>query len=34
YSTIADGNIDGSPGSNTPYLGAPRTFEASLEVDF
>jgi iron complex outermembrane receptor protein len=34
YSSIADGNIVGSPGANTAYLGAPRTFEASLEFDF
>ena len=34
FSSIADGNIVGSPGANTAYSGAPRTFEASLEVDF
>ena len=34
YSSIADGNIVGSPGANTAYLGAPRTFEANLEFDF
>jgi iron complex outermembrane receptor protein len=34
YSSIADGNIVGSPGANTAYLGAPRTFEATLEFDF
>jgi iron complex outermembrane receptor protein len=34
YSSIADGNIVGSPGANTAYLGAPRTFEASLEFDY
>jgi iron complex outermembrane receptor protein len=34
YSSVADGNIVGSPGANTAYLGAPRTFEASLEFDF
>ncbi len=34
YSSIADGNIVGSPGANTAYLGAPRTFLASLELDF
>ena len=34
YSSIADGNIVGSPGANTAYLGAPRTFEASMEFDF
>jgi iron complex outermembrane receptor protein len=34
YSSIADGNIVGSPGANTAYLGAPRTYEANLEFDF
>jgi iron complex outermembrane recepter protein len=34
YSSIADGNIVGSPGANTAYVGAPRTFEASVEMDF
>ena len=34
YSSIADGNIVGAPGANTAYLGTPRTYEASLEVDF
>jgi iron complex outermembrane recepter protein len=34
YSSIADGNIVGSPGANTAYLGAPRTYEATLEFDF
>ncbi len=33
YSSIADGNIAGSPGANTAYLGTPRTYEASIEVD-
>ncbi len=33
YSSIADGNIVGSPGANTAYLGAPRTVLASLEFD-
>jgi iron complex outermembrane receptor protein len=33
YSSIADGNIVGSPGANTAYVGTPRTFEASIEVD-
>jgi iron complex outermembrane recepter protein len=33
YSSIADGNIVGSPGANTAYLGQPRTVLASLEVD-
>lgn len=34
YSSIADGNIVGSPGANTAYLGAPRTYMASVEMDF
>jgi iron complex outermembrane receptor protein len=34
YSSIADGNIVGSPGANTAYLGDPRTIRATLEVDF
>jgi iron complex outermembrane receptor protein len=34
YSSIADGNIVGSPGANTAYSGAPRTFEASIEADY
>jgi iron complex outermembrane receptor protein len=34
YSSIADGNIVGSPGANTAYLGAPRTLMASLEIDY
>jgi iron complex outermembrane receptor protein len=34
YSSVADGTIVGSPGANTAYLGTPRTFQASLEVDF
>jgi iron complex outermembrane recepter protein len=34
FSSIADGNIVGSPGANTAYSGTPRTFEASFEVDF
>ncbi|MEO7051802.1 MAG: TonB-dependent receptor [Rhodanobacter sp.] len=33
YSSVADGNIVGSPGANTAYFGAPRTWLASLEVD-
>ena len=33
YSSIADGNIVGSPGANTAYSGAPRTVMASLELD-
>lgn len=33
YTAIADGNIVGSPGSNTAYYGAPRTFMASFELD-
>lgn len=36
YVAIADGNIVGSPGANTntAYLGAPRTYMASVQVDF
>jgi iron complex outermembrane receptor protein len=34
FSSIADGNIVGSPGANTAYSGAPRTFQVSLEMDF
>lgn len=34
YASIADGNIVGSPGANTAYLGAPRTILANLEFDF
>ena len=33
YSSIADGNIVGSPGANTAYYGEPRTFLVSLELD-
>ncbi|MDH7637770.1 TonB-dependent receptor [Sphingomonas oryzagri] len=33
YSSIADGNIVGSPGANTAYSGAPRTVLASVEFD-
>jgi iron complex outermembrane receptor protein len=33
YSSVADGNIVGSPGANTAYYGAPRTFLVSLELD-
>ncbi|HEX7325954.1 MAG TPA: TonB-dependent receptor [Rhodanobacteraceae bacterium] len=33
YAAIADGNIVGSPGSNTAYYGAPRTFMLSAELD-
>jgi len=33
YSSVADGNIVGSPGANTAYFGAPRTYLASLEID-
>lgn len=33
YSSVADGNIVGSPGANTAYFGAPRTWLASLEID-
>jgi iron complex outermembrane receptor protein len=34
YSSIADGNIVGSPGTNTAYLGTPRVYSTSLEMDF
>lgn len=34
YSSIADGNIVGSAGANTAYLGDPRTVRMSLEVGF
>jgi iron complex outermembrane receptor protein len=34
YASIADGTIVGSPGANTAYSGAPRTIQASLEVNF
>jgi iron complex outermembrane receptor protein len=33
FSAIADGNIVGSPGSNTAYYGAPRTWMVSAELD-
>ncbi len=33
YSSIADGNIVGSPGANTAYSGTPRTLQASIELD-
>jgi len=33
YTSIADGTIVGSPGANTDYVAAPRTFLASLEAD-
>jgi iron complex outermembrane receptor protein len=33
YSSIADGNIVGSPGANTAYSGTPRTVQASIELD-
>lgn len=33
YSSVADGNIVGSPGANTAYFGVPRTLLASLELD-
>ena len=33
FSSIADGNIVGSPGANTAYSCAPRTVLASLEFD-
>jgi iron complex outermembrane receptor protein len=34
YNSIADGTIVGSPGANTAYMAPPRTFQASLEVNF
>ncbi|HEY1942989.1 MAG TPA: TonB-dependent receptor [Roseiarcus sp.] len=34
YVSVADGNIVGAAGANTAYLGTPRTYMASLEVDF
>lgn len=34
YSSIADGNIVGSAGANTAYLGDPRTVRLSLELGF
>ena len=33
YSSIADGNIVGSPGANTAYLGTPRTYMVSLQMN-
>jgi len=32
YSSIADGNIVGSPGANTAYLATPRTYWLSLQM--
>jgi len=32
YSSIADGNIVGSPGANTAYLGTPRTYMVGLQM--
>ena len=32
YSSIADGNIVGSPGANTAYLRTPRTYLVSLQM--
>jgi len=34
YSSVADGNIVGSPGANTAYLAPPRTYLASIKMDF
>lgn len=34
YASVADGNIVGSPGANTAYVGTPRVFMASLELDY
>lgn len=33
FSSIADGNIVGSPGANTAYSGTPRTILATMEFD-
>ena len=33
FSSIADGNIVGSPGANTAYLGTPRTYLVSLQMN-
>jgi iron complex outermembrane receptor protein len=34
YNSIADGTIVGSPGANTAYMAPPRTYQASIEVNF
>ncbi len=34
FSSIADGNIAGSPGANTAYVAPPRVFQTSLEFTF
>ncbi|HEY4030701.1 MAG TPA: TonB-dependent siderophore receptor [Caulobacteraceae bacterium] len=34
YNSIADGSIVGSPGANTAYMAPPRTYQASIEVNF
>lgn len=34
YASIADGNIVGSPGANTAYVGTPRSVMASLELTY
>lgn len=34
YASVADGNIVGSPGANTAYLGMPLVFMASLDLDY
>lgn len=34
YVSIADGTIVGSPNADTAYLGTPRTYAASLDLDF
>jgi len=34
YSSIADGAIVGSPGANTAYMAPPRTYQASVAVNF
>jgi iron complex outermembrane receptor protein len=33
FSSVADGNIAGSPGANTAYSGTPRTYEANVAFD-
>jgi iron complex outermembrane receptor protein len=34
YSPVANGNIVGSAGASTAYLGVPRTYSAGMEIDF
>jgi iron complex outermembrane receptor protein len=33
FSSVADGNIAGSPGANTAYSATPRTYEANVAFD-